>query len=210
MTTVVIRFNPQESLFLRVHPQVGHDLMQLLWDNLDAKYPGQWRSCFKSGPVAIRTWKEVWAESFEREKLAPQHIKAGLVNVTKVCPDFPPNEAQFIRACRLAAVLDPEAAFVEAVAQIGLREEGRDEWSHPAIYWAAAKIGSFDIRNASWTTIKSRWTAMLKSELEKSEIEPVPPFRTRLSPPGKTSASRAEIRRRLADLMSILDSPRKA
>lgn len=199
--SAVVRFDPQACAFLQVHPKLGKDLMEHLWQKLDAKYPAQWRACFKGG---IDTWKETWAESFEREGLTPHDIKAGLDNITKVCPDFPPNEAQFIRACQQAGDIDAEAAYCEAVEQLRLREEGRDNWSHPAIYWAATRIGSFDMRNSTWSSIKGRWSAELKRELANKPYQPVPEPRVALPAPGQTTLTPEQVAENVARLKQMM------
>ncbi|RWA55317.1 hypothetical protein AU476_07355 [Cupriavidus sp. UYMSc13B] len=49
---------------------------------------------------------------------------------------FPPTLPEFVALCRPGINVD--AALYEATQQLRLRAEGKDEWSNPAIYWAAA------------------------------------------------------------------------
>lgn len=106
--------------------------------------------------------------------------------------DWPPTLPEFRGMCR--PPLDPESAFNEAVHQMALRDQGRDQWSHPAIYWSAATIGAFDLRNASWSAIKPRWSRVLQAELAKGEWPAVPPRLDALPAPGATTPDPARVR----------------
>lgn len=85
---------------------------------------------------------------------------------------WPPTLPEFCALCRPR--IEPETAFVEAVQQLGKRDLNEDTWSHPAIYWAAAAIGEFDLRSASYPTIKARWTDALERELAKGAWPEIP------------------------------------
>lgn len=197
----VALFNPATSAWLQTHPQLGVDLMEHLFSRLEIKYPRLWRQSF-DGPRSVQTWKEVWAETFEREGITPADVKAGLDNVTRLYPDFPPTEGQFLRCCR--PPVDYEAAFCEAANQLRLREDGLDKWSHPAIYWASVTIGAFDMRNASYPAIKGRWIAALDAALANRPYVEVPPPRVALPAPGKCSVPPEEAKRRIAELRAKL------
>lgn len=142
--------------------------------------------------------KRTWAEALAG--YSPDEIKRGLeACLTRV---FPPTLPEFLMLCRQP--LDFEAAFVEAVEQLRLREAGEDRWSHPAIYWAAASIGQFDMRNASWGSIKARWTAALQAELSKREWPEIPPRREALPAPGRCTVPPDVAQQRLAGIRDML------
>lgn len=197
----MIPFNPATSPWLQTHPSLGVDLMEHLFSRLEIKYPRLWRQSF-DGPHSVQTWKEVWAETFEREGITPNDVKVGLDNVTRLYPDFPPTEGQFLRCCR--PPVDYEAAFCEAVEQLRLREDGKDQWSHPAIYWASASIGAFDMRNATYQSIRARWVSALDAALANRPYVEVPPPRVALPSPGKCSVPAEEAKRRIAELKARL------
>lgn len=130
----------------------------------------------------------IWAD--ELGDLTPDEMVRG-VAAAKIAK-FPPTLPEFIAMCR--PPLDPESAFNEAVQQMALRDQGRDAWSHPAIYWSAATIGAFDLRNASWSAIKPRWSRVLQAELAKGEWPAVPPRLDALPAPGSTTPDPARVR----------------
>jgi hypothetical protein len=179
----------------------GKDSMTILYERLEAKYPRLWEQSFK-GAGSIQTWKEEWASSFERERITPDEVKTGLDCVARRYPDFPPTEGQFLNCCR--PPVDYESAFEEAIKQFHLRETGDDCWSHPAIYWAAITIGSFELRNATWKTIQRRWKAALDKAMSDRPYMQVPPPRVALPSPGKTSISEEEAAQRIQALKDIL------
>lgn len=179
-------------------------MMDRLYNRLDGLYPTRWRSAF-ADKNAIANWREAWAEAFAEERLSPEEVKRGLAECRRKF-DWPPSLPEFLKACR--PPIDYEAAFCEAVAQYRLREEGRDVWSAPAIYWAATKIGLFDLRNATYSGIKGRWAAAMNEALEairtgKLPAE-VPQAAKALPAPGETSVDPEETRRRIAAMAAAL------
>lgn len=139
-----------ERLFLRFSSMYG------------SKFADLWRGC------DLASVKGLWAE--ELAGFSADEIKCG-IDCCKT-RDWPPTLPEFLKLCR--PPVDFERAFIEAVKQISLRDSGRDEWSHPAIYWAAVEIGAFDLRNSSWSGIGKRWTAALSAQLAKGSWHPVP------------------------------------
>ena len=131
--------------------------------------------------------KAAWAEDLA--DLTTEEIALGVAACKR--RDWPPTLPEFLSLCRPS--LDPEQAFSEAVQQMALREQGRDRWSHPAIYWSAVTVGSFDLRNASWSAIKGRWSRVLQAELAKGEWPEVPPRLPALPAPGETMPDPAKI-----------------
>lgn len=131
--------------------------------------------------------KAAWAEDLG--DLTLDEVTRG-VSACKL-RDWPPTLPEFLSLCRPS--LDPESAFSEAVQQMALRDQGRDRWSHPAIYWAAVTIGAFDLRNMAWSAIKPRWSRVLQAELAKGEWPEVPPRLEALSAPGGTAPDPATV-----------------
>ncbi|WP_430229882.1 replication protein P [Nitrosomonas communis] len=133
--------------------------MDHLFNKLDTFYPSKWRDQFRSHDELVN-WKESWAEEFENEQITFDEIKVAIEYCKKKYIEWPPTFPQFLKACRPS--LDYETAFYEAVSQMQLRSEGKDEWSNPAIFHAAARIG-MDMSNP-YAYIKTRW----KTELDKA------------------------------------------
>lgn len=173
-----------ESQWLKVHPALGISLMDHLFNRLDGAYPNRWRASFPSDQ-AIANWAESWAEAFEDERLTPDEVKTGL----KVCRskhEWPPSVAEFIKACR--PQINVDAALYEACQQLRLRADGKDQWSNPAFFWAAVKVGEFDMLNLSHTQLIKRFSAAL-DEVLREPVHPVPPRVVALPAPGKTRAA---------------------
>ncbi|MBL0011307.1 MAG: hypothetical protein IPP22_10560 [Nitrosomonas sp.] len=80
--------------------------------------------------VGVVNARNVWAE--ELAGFTPEEIKRGM----SVQYPFMPDCDKFKLACR--PTIDYEQAHIEAVEQMQQRKTGKDEWSNPAIYWAAA------------------------------------------------------------------------
>ena len=159
------------SVWLDPHPALdGMALIDHLFNRLDGLYPNRWRAAF-AGQQAIDNWREAWAEGFCHEALTLEDVRVGL-HACRTRFSWPPSFAEFVSACR--PNLEPEAAHAEAVRQLRLRGYGRDEWSHPAIFWAAMSVGEHDLRSSSWLMIRERWTNALRKEIARRNWEPVP------------------------------------
>ena len=145
-----------------------------------SKFADLWRGCDLSAVKAI------WAEDLAG--YSGNEIRFGI----GVCKGrvFPPTLPEFCAMCR--PIPDPKAQWVEACEQlrIRLRGKGEDRWSDPKVYWAAVKIGMFDLNQYSWDGIKPRWVAALESALTCS----VPEYRVPLPPPGQVCVSDADAR----------------
>lgn len=147
------------------------------------------------GNSDIASVKALWAQ--ELGKLTKEELAHG-VNAL-MTQDWPPTLPSFLKLCK--PPLDFTKAYYEALNGVRAREEGETgEWSHPAIYWAAVKIGAFDLKNVSFSAIKDRWVSTLESEMAKGEWEAVPAPMVALPAPGKTALSNEEAAKRLGEL----------
>lgn len=157
-----------------------------------SKFADLWRGC------DIERVKRTWAEALAG--YSPDEIRRGIdACMTRV---FPPTLPEFLMLCR--PPIDYEAAYYEAVEQLQKRDAGADRWSHPAIYWAATRIGSFDLRNSTWGGIKARWISALQAEMANGEWPAVPPHRKALPAHGDVSVPKEEARRRIAEIQKML------
>lgn len=156
-----------------------------LFGRLSAMYGARFADMWAGLDLAMI--KAAWAEDLG--DLATDEIARGVAACKQ--RDWPPTLPEFLGLCRPA--LDPEQAYYEAVQQMALREQGRDRWSHPAIYWSAVTIGAFDMRNASWSAISKRWSRVLQAELAKGEWPEVPERMAALPSPGETMPDPAKV-----------------
>lgn len=174
---------PITNEWLKPRPQLdGVSLIDHLFNRMDGLYLNRWRAGF-ANEKSVENWRSAWASGLEEEGISPAELKCGLSACQRRF-EWPPSFAEFVAACRPA--VEPEVAFGEAVMQMRRREDGADAWSHPAIFWAAVTVGEFDLRNASWSSIKSRWTRLLQAELAKGEWPEIPVRRVALPAPGAT------------------------
>lgn len=157
--------------------------IERMFSKFEDRFGTLWHQRYAGIPMdrVMDTWREDLAD------LSPAQIKLGVDSTKKL--KFPPTLPEFRELC-LASLLDPYMAYEEAIREMYKRHNGgNDVWSHPAIYWAAVRVGDFDMRSSTWDTIKRRWTAYLNEELAKPDINPVPPPRVALVAPGKTMVS---------------------
>lgn len=193
----------KQSMWFEPHPALGIAMIDHLFNRLDGAYPIRWRSAFPS-EEAIANWRESWAEAFDEEGLTPDEVKAGL-QVCRKQFDWPPSIAEFIKACRPAINVD--AALYEAAQQLRLRAEGKDEWSNPAIYWAALRVGEFDMLNLSHAALLKRFGAALDTVLAQDQIPAVPPRLTALPAPGRGRASPERVEAAVREVRATTKDP---
>lgn len=191
------------NVWLEPHPALGKAPIDHLWGKLDAMYPNRWKSAF-STEGSLMAWRDEWAQAFVEERLTMQEIRTGLETCRRAL-DWPPSLAEFIKACRPTPSID--AALHEAVEQMRLRAYDKDNWSHPAIYWAALDVGEFELRNLPEERVRPRFADALKRWMAKSDIPPVPARRTALPAPGGTTPDRETVDLRLRTLKEMLNHP---
>jgi hypothetical protein len=149
------------------------------------------------GKTDLLQVKAIWAQ--ELGKLSRDEIAKGanaLIN-QEWCPTLP----QFIKLCRTD--IDAVTAYYEAVNGVVAREKGEiGEWSHPAIFWASVKVGSFDLKNQTYSNIKARWERALDEEINKGEWSDIPQAQIALPPPA-TPATKDIAEKYLAETQII-------
>lgn len=172
--------------------------VERMFAKFEDRFGNLWLHRYAGIPMTrvMQTWSD------DLSDLASDQIKRG-VDSTRALK-FPPTLPEFRELC-LQSSIDPQVAFEEAVEQLRIRHsDGEDHWSHPAIYWAAVRIGDFDLRNATWRSIEKRWTSYLNDELAKPDLPPVPPRRVALVAPGKTMVSPEVAKARCEELKQMM------
>lgn len=162
----------------------GLALIDHLFNRLDGLYPNKWRAAF-ANDQAIANWRTAWAEGFADEGVTADEVRAGL----KACRrrEWPPSFAEFFKDCRPSS--DYQVALMEAVEQMGRRESGTDRWSHPAIYWAAVKIGSYDLSRKTLRELQPEWNRAFGDQLALGRWPEIPERRPALPAPGNTHSA---------------------
>lgn len=149
--------------------------------------------------------KQQWGADLS--ELSYDELRKGLDACRRV--RFAPNCAEFFMLCR--PPLNYEALFHEARKQLVKRFHsitkdgmGTDEWSFPALFWAAIELREV-IDKAPYEKLKERWRQTLDDHLTK-DYKPVKPYHA----PARQIASStvtppAEGSRRIKELMRKLD-----
>lgn len=173
----------KQSVLNKPHANLGMSPMDWLFNRLDGAYMNKWRREFPS-EQAVANWRETWAEGLEDERVTLAEIKRGVSQCRKHF-DWPPSLPEFLKLCRPA--LSPEVAFAEAVKQMNRRNYlmgtaqlpgetlQADEWTHPAIYWAALEMGR-DLFDYEYKQLAVRWRLALDQAFAKPKGAVPPPM----------------------------------
>jgi hypothetical protein len=136
--------------------------------------------------TGIENAKAVWRENIAAHGLTRSQVARGLAACEHL--KFPPSWAEFLECCEPAP--DPVAAYQEAVAGLEARGKGEmGEWSHPAVYWAAAELRA-ELMTQTYGAVKERWMAAFKRQIGRAEWPPIPVERAALPAPGAAVTSR--------------------
>jgi hypothetical protein len=152
------------------------DPMDWLFGEIYGLFGNLFLDKFRSGHIVdgidtgIKNMKATWAERIRENSLMLSDVKRGLKGCER--SKFPPSWPEFLELCRPTPNVDE--ALVEAVQQLQARQDGKDEWTHPAIYWAAMRIGYFDMTKLTHSVLKPRFEDALKRVLSEP-VKPVPP-----------------------------------
>ena len=175
------------------------EVMNRLFGRFIAFWGNKFTDAFSN--VETDDMKAIWAEELGGYSI--REINQGVAAARSM--KWPPTLPEFLAACR--PPIDPTSAYYEAIANMALREKQEiPEYSHPAIYWAAASIGQWDMRNTAPKYILSRWSAVLDRELAKAHWDAVPPPPPRLEAPAGHAPS-PEIAAQLRELTARFRGP---
>lgn len=140
------------------------------------KFADMWRDS------SMQAIKSVWSQ--ELRKLSKEDFARGANAL--MTQEWPPTLPQFIKLCRVQ--IDSLTAYYEAVNGAVAREQGMmGEYSHPAIFWAAVKVGAFDLKHQTYSAIKGRWENALAHEMAKAEWSAIPEPMIALPAPAPAS-----------------------
>lgn len=180
-------------------PALPDEWAERIFQRLENFYLVKWVDSF--GSIPRERVKQAWAE--ELAGYSAQEIKRGL-DACKTKP-WPPTLPEFLVMCR--PVMDAKTEWAEACEQMRIRLDGKggDVWTRPQVYWAAVKIGWYDLNNTAWEMIRARWV----SALESAKADPIPEYRAALPAPGKHTMSREEAEATLAKLKAMVSTGEK-
>jgi hypothetical protein len=130
--------------------------VERLFQRMHATYGTRWTDLWRDVPPEVLA--ATWGDSLSG--LTTDEIKSGLSRMGK----FPPTPVEFRDLCR--PPLNARRSYDEALTEMRKRHDnGSDNWSHPAIYWAAVVIGG-DLRKLPYQQLEKRWTEVLADCVE--------------------------------------------
>lgn len=171
--------------------------MERLFQRMEDRYGSLWADRYGAFPRArvMQTWAEDLGDLTREE----------LVRGVDACRTrkFPPTLPEFRELCR--PEMSADDAFDEAVEQMRLRADGLDNWTSPAVFWAAVGMGS-DLMAYPYVAIKARWARELDKAqrgLESGRLpHEVPQRMSALPAPGTETVTAEDAKRRSAELKS--------
>jgi hypothetical protein len=166
-------------------------------DKLFSKFVARYGTLFtdRFGGLPIAEVAEEWAS--ELAGYTGEELARGLEGCRAL--KFPPTLPEFMALCR--PPIDSQSAYIEAVRNLAQREQGKNPpWTHPAIYWAAVDVGSYDMRHNSYPALRTRWEQALDKQMREREHRPIPPAFKAL-PAAAPSGPSPEIREKMKSLL---------
>ena len=172
-----IPYSSIEKLFAYMTMTYGN-LMNHMWQGLDKnQVMVHWHMALDDYTIA----------EFER----------GVKALDKI--DRPPTLPVFKKLCR--PEVNAIAAYYEAVKGLQERRLGRKgEWSHPAIFWAAAQM-AFDLLNQTQTQVEKRWKEILSIQYAKTTWQPVPDVPAPLPPLTVDKEGQAKVKQKVNEFL---------
>lgn len=171
--------------------------VKALFGKLSARYGTLFADRYAGVPqeVLIAEWGD------ELAGFTGEDIRRGLDGCRTL--KFPPTLPEFVGLCR--PPIEPHTAYIEALGNMRQRDTGGNpEWSHPAVYWAVVDVTYYDLRQATYSSIRARWERALMTQLRQRQWAPVPRASLALPAPPRTTECPPAVRDRLRALMSHL------
>jgi hypothetical protein len=156
-----------------------------------SKFADLWRG------TDLASVRKLWGT--ELSSLSREQLRGGVESLRR--RPFPPTLPEFVMLCQPAVSVD--AAIYEAVEQLRNREFDKDVWSNPAIYWAAIKVGVFDMLNLAHGALIKRFAAALESVLAQDQIPAVPPRLTALPATGSAQAQPERVKEEMTKIRAM-------
>jgi hypothetical protein len=133
--------------------------------------------------------KEIWAE--ELGGYSPEEIRDGVAAMKK--RDWPPTLPEFLKLCR--PPIEPATAHAEACEKYPRWLSGEDvNWTRPEVFWAAQKVGAWELKNTLYRQLEGRWTKALD---EASSDDP--PKAKKALPSTSEAYADPEVKARVAE-----------
>lgn len=168
----------------------GISLIDHLWNRLAGTYGGRWLKDFPD-MQSIENWKTAWAEALDEDRVTPQEVAEGLRACAAACS--PTGRLPWASLSGHAVRADSGERLSRRFAGMTARRRGEmGQWTHPAVYWAAVRVGSHDLLNCGYSVMQSRWERALSDELSRSDGAAIPAPAVALPAPWATQATPEE------------------
>ena len=166
---------------------------------MSAMYGKLWFQQWSDTPQYVM--EEVWRS--ELQGYSKIEIEAGVAACKKL--KWPPTLPQFLELCR--PEIDPVFAWKLAGEGIRARQNGEmGNWPDPCIYWAANRLGQFEILNEPLEKHRVYWIAELdraRNQQAKGLLPEIPEPRMALVAPGQTITPKHEARKKIRAVLEI-------
>jgi len=176
------------------------DMITHLYNRMKSIFLELWDKNFTGGDE-IENWKKEWA--YGLRDFSADEVKRAI----EKCHDlrWPPTLGGFKNLCRPEP--DYETLFNEACRECGKHAALR-KWSSRMAYHGANVFGHFELKNATWSAAKTRWTKIIDELRAVGDLDPIPEFHEQLS--KSFSPDMQRINHYLADLHRIVGNQERA
>lgn len=141
--------------------------MEALFREFEALYGTRFVDMWRMGDIELI--KERWGDALAG--FSVREVRQGLAACRE--KPWPPTLPEFLLLCRPKP--DYEAMFREAQHQAGRSRYGADVWESPLLFWAAYRIGTWDMVNMSWERLRTRWIKTIDELIPQADtLAPVP------------------------------------
>ncbi|AHB08506.1 hypothetical protein U875_14145 [Pandoraea pnomenusa 3kgm] len=176
-------------------------LFAILGQRYGARLADMWRGGDPLRPETVQKHldgvKRQWA--LDLADLTPSEWQRGIAALRD--RPYVPTCPEFRLLCRprqhVGELLD------YAVAQLHRRStDGGDVWPDPTVYWAAQRVGGYEMRTLGRDVLVKRFAAALDAVRDEGNVQPVPPPMAALPAPGKAVTDKATGRAHLAAILA--------
>ncbi|WP_331693513.1 hypothetical protein [Pandoraea sputorum] len=176
-------------------------LFAILAQRYGARLADMWRGGDPARPETVRKHldgvKRQWA--FDLADLTPAEWQRGIAAVRD--RPYVPTCPEFRLLCRPRQHVNELLDY--AVAQLHRRDtDGTDVWPDPVLFWAAQRVGGYEMRTLGRDMLVKRFTAALEAVRDEGAVQPVPPKALALPAPGKATTDKATAKAMLAALLA--------
>ncbi|WP_036662684.1 hypothetical protein [Pandoraea sp. SD6-2] len=176
-------------------------LFTVLGQRYGARLADMWRGGDPSKPETVRQHlegvKRQWA--LDLADLTAAEWQRGIAALRD--RPYVPTCPEFRLLCRPRQHVNELLEY--AVAQLHRRDtDGSDVWPDPALFWAAKRVGGYEMRTLGRDVLVKRFAAALDAVRDEGNLQPVPAAMAALPAPGKATTDKATGRAHLAAILA--------